>query len=655
MSHITGLRIDNFGRYKGTHELALQAKVYSIVAERTGEPGRSNWCGKSTIMYAIRWCLTGIKPKFARVEADIVTKGEREGGVDIELSDTTFVSRRRAGTSDLMVVTKDGVELRKNEAQDHIDAILGVGAGMGANDVWFLDQKAFDRILTMDPGERSDMAMRWFGLEKFANASVIALLRFKERADKLELLRSRRRILNAECVGGYTLEQEVQKLDALKVTQRAIEVQYGTASASASALGELIAIKSWRVRRADLLKRLPVEGDQRTREDYRRELEAEQTALVDARLVHVDAQRRVASATNLVSGEFDGQCPITCEACPVAGEITANRSAATKRRQSALAEVAVAMNAVNVVKLNLAEKDERVELLRKIDGMGTEIQRRIADYRERLAAPRELTPDEEAAFYGDDPADPVDGAESVAAAEAAALVRYNNAHRETWVQNEAVDRHKRRTAEIAELERQQVEQERETEIARWAARVFGKSGVTKTIITEEFGAIEDSANALLATAGIDLGVSIQWGREIQGMALACDTCGHTFGKPATPKVCPICSTTRQRKTDDKLFVEATATSGGADNLAGSAVQMAVGAYLRQRGGCELGVICIDEPFGALDEHNRSALAATIATTLDGMLLEQAFIISHTPDTADATPGRIVITATGDHSAVAVAE
>lgn len=634
---ITGLRITNFGRYKGEYELTLENKVYSIVAEREGEPGRSNWCGKSSVLYAMRWCLTGTKPKFARLEGDIITRGEKTGGVDLELSDGTFISRMRDGTTDLLVTTAAGVNLKKAEAQAHIDELLGVGAGAGADDVWFLEQKALDRFMAMDPSDRAAIAMRWFGLEPLGECATIAGTAHSAELVKLGRARSARATLEMQ-QSTEALADLQARLSTLQEAELAAEKAAEAELARFSQLNAFKGIATARERRAKLAdqmrEKLP---------DSFGPTEQDLVKAYDAAVVaHGEAVASTRRARELETGTFDGNCPVTCEECPVADAIRGDRTKAGPMRAAALRELSEAVAAKNQAQLELADRREHLEQAKQLATMNADIDASQAAVTAAWGEAEELV--------------------LVGASEAREQQRQrleeckrasDAAKRAVWSCIASTQDYKANVEALAKAREEETAQERKTLIAQWAARIFGKSGAQKSIISAEFGAIEEAANAILEGAGIDLRVTIQWGREIAGMASLCETCGHDYGKGQTPKICPTCATPRARKVDDRLFVEATDTSGGADNLAGCAVQMAAGAYLRQKGGCGLGTICIDEPFGALDEHNRAALSGTIATMLGRMALEQGFIISHTTDTADATPGRITVMASGEHSKVAV--
>jgi DNA repair exonuclease SbcCD ATPase subunit len=83
-------------------------------------------------------------------------------------------------------------------------------------------------------------------------------------------------------------------------------------------------------------------------------------------------------------------------------------------------------------------------------------------------------------------------------------------------------------------------------------------------------------------------------------------------------------------------------SGAADDLAGLAISLSVSSMLRAERGSAWGVVCLDEPFAALDRANRKNLARGLISAL-AFQWEQALVIAHDDATMDGMPNRIVIT------------
>lgn len=82
-----------------------------------------------------------------------------------------------------------------------------------------------------------------------------------------------------------------------------------------------------------------------------------------------------------------------------------------------------------------------------------------------------------------------------------------------------------------------------------------------------------------------------------------------------------------------------------DDLAGVASQLAVAEWLLERRVSPWGCMLLDEPLAACDRRNRAAMATALARLFRRPTgIRQALVISHSPDTLDAFPGRITVIA-----------
>jgi len=216
---------------------------------------------------------------------------------------------------------------------------------------------------------------------------------------------------------------------------------------------------------------------------------------------------------------------------------------------------------------------------------------------------------------------------------------------------EALTRWDAARAAADDLEQQVKELEFQVRVHQVAAQVFGKGGAQRRIATRALGQIQQVANTLLAEHGIDLRVVLEYGRELATIADVC-TCGRAFPKTAKVKQCEACGAPRGKKWDDKLYTALSNVSGAAEDLAGVALQLAAAKWRAAARGTAWGVLAVDEPFGALDGHNRAALAHALVGMAGGSF-EQTFVIAHHNDVLDVMPHRLQIVADGDWSRVEV--
>jgi DNA repair exonuclease SbcCD ATPase subunit len=369
---IKGMRITNWQRFKGEHEIELGAGVTSITARHTDNPARSNWLGKSTLLWAIRFALFGEVP--TETLDDAISHGEPELAVDLELIDGFFVSRsrKRGKSTDLMVSTPDGRELFGGQAQETICEHIGMGSEDFERTAW-IGQKQIHRFVTATPSERSQIVSEWLALDRVDQASAKA--RAKASQFEREIGATRARL--DELPAPFDLDAKRAELAGVKREQAAAQANarawevYREACArrdravqavdffkqEIAGLGAPLDCEGKRAELTALHAR--VEAVRATEREARRvrEANADRLVLADKHVRRDEARRQVEilrgqldgmgngdasafesevetaagdvaklvrdhfNASKLARGDWDGHCPIACEQCTVAGAV----------------------------------------------------------------------------------------------------------------------------------------------------------------------------------------------------------------------------------------------------------------------------------------------------------------------------------------------
>jgi DNA repair exonuclease SbcCD ATPase subunit len=91
-------------------------------------------------------------------------------------------------------------------------------------------------------------------------------------------------------------------------------------------------------------------------------------------------------------------------------------------------------------------------------------------------------------------------------------------------------------------------------------------------------------------------------------------------------------------------------SGGADDMAGVALQFAASEWLRTRRHAAWSTCVLDEPTAQMDPAHRKAFARMV---LGETAFEQVLVVSHHQATLDALPGKILVVAGEGGSRVSV--
>jgi DNA repair exonuclease SbcCD ATPase subunit len=649
------LTLSNWYRFRGEHAVPLRAGACGVAARSEADPERSNWLGKSSLLTAIGFALFGSHTK-AR-DDDWITDGEERGGVELELSDGSVVSRtRRRGSSTQIELRRPGQRsAHQAAANDAIAAHVGLSEADFAV-VGHVRQKEVDLLVRAKPGPRLEMFSSWMPeLALLREAEDWARRGLQARSDQEQDARreavaaeARLKELACELAPGVDVDAD-GAVDAARRELAAMESRLREAAAAARGRaerlkGDAASLRGWA---ADATSaRLGEEAEQDLREAEARlrgrDAEGARVATEAARRAAADTHATLRRASEdaqtkrrLASGSFDGRCPLVPIECPARSEINGRREQNEAAMREAEAELSRAARANDEAQSALARAsgDERA-LQAELDRAAT-LKGDVARYapaRERIAR---------------DGAPPPDGQVEAEARRAwDAAIEAERA----W------SRAKQALPELAEAAERRESSRRRAEAAATAARLFrealavvGRMGAQRAVAERELRAVELGANGVLASCGIDLRVALRWGRESPTgeLASSCDACGAPCSGKA--RGCPRCGAERGPKVDPKVELELSDRSGAADDLGGLAVRIAAGAWLRDRRGSAWRGIVVDEPFGALDASNRRALASHIAAAVRSGGYRQALVVAHDAASMAALPERVTVVGLRDGS------
>lgn len=191
--------------------------------------------------------------------------------------------------------------------------------------------------------------------------------------------------------------------------------------------------------------------------------------------------------------------------------------------------------------------------------------------------------------------------------------------------------------ELAGIADQRAVTRAEVERLAWAAYAFGAAGIPSRELENAFGVAEDAMNRVLSDVGAPTQLRFSPSRELKEWEQNCLACGEVFKKGTRKHACPECGVPRRKKRRDELRLEVLDgeyTSAFELDSGGGQVLLSLGTRLglatlpgsSRRVRCE-GVI-IDEPDGALDVPNRTALHRLLTNRLPALGIRQAILITH---------------------------
>ena len=651
---IDTVTVRNWMPFQGRFDLDLPSGPIAVVALSKDNPNRSNWSGKTALLEAIRWCLFGTHRK--RYEDDVINRDENETSVAIVFTDGTRCSRsRRRGKATRVTFEQGDTVLKKRDAQDAIHRFLGLTLPDFEATLFFA-QGDTTAIVQKTSGERRKVIAQWLELEAWDRIAASIRVEARRVADTLVKLRGHREVIEGRRdADGYFRDEEVETGNP--VIDRAL-AQGRAAGAWFAARESMAEIQAEKQRIADNeIARLDAErfeqrkgGLHQIKSDLARlgkntpspdDLEEMDRAaeLADQALGEASAAvRRARSA--LV--DFDGQCPVMRRECPAAATVQEMEEG----RREAYEEARGAF--VGAEELQIETRGKLVaaqSLLKKRD-------RLVRDFNSEKAALREMA--KSASRY--DPG--VDGDQATLTAqltEARAIERHAaQLWRETHRLEDAATQ---LDAEIAEITVQINDRAEEAAKLSLALGCAGPTGVPSAIAELSLLRLEERGNELLAGTGLTF--EFGYDRETKSLEPSCRECGYAY-RGQKDKKCPACGIHRAKKRADELEIlvddgrvieDASAKSGGAKVLIGSAIRLAAGLMLRELRHSTANFALIDEPFGSLDPENRGLLAQTFASMLGAVGLEQAFVVSHDTRILDALPTRIEIVSHGERSTI----
>jgi DNA repair exonuclease SbcCD ATPase subunit len=656
----------NYGPFRGTFTLDLAASgadVFAVTARWEDDEDRSNWGGKSYLVHGIPLALFDEYPS---ASADgWVSEGEKEGILEISTSDGSKIDRSRVigQSTQLRYLPGDAATAKDFASGKHGQAELEKRIGLSSKDFFatsFVRQKEVNRFVVATPGERLAIVAEWLGLDRLRDArkragSAFVSARASVIANKVEpptelLDRLEHDVLGVRYDTIQDDDAELRKtvadeLETWKLNVR--ELEKGVESARAKfevergEIARVAKLESDAARFEELaetgrsyqakLKVLPVVGDAELADAVARK----ENALVLVRKTREAFER----AGELARGEFSGSCPVNGRSCPVAKEISGDLERNRKLLKTEKANLDTAAKA----------SLEAQEVTAKLESSARE--RELVE--ERLKATADQARGLKAAFQearklGEAPK-PVQTSQEAYEAAVRSLegARTHLRSIEVWLRDfEAFS--KRNALYRAKSE----ETARELAIAADQVEVFARAEreIGRATLLE----IEEIANRLLGSAGIDLTVRMSWGRETGTLEPTCHRCGWSYPRGQATKACGDCGAERLPKIEERLDLVASARSkGAAEDLAGLAIQLAAAAWLRAERGIRWGVVVLDEVTASLDKSHRRSIGRVLATMIREAGFEQGFVISHSPDVVESLPGRIEIVASKSGSKVRV--
>lgn len=641
---IARLRLSNWMCFPDA-DLVLEGKPYAVVARRSDNAERSNWCGKTALFEAIRFALYG-SHRF-RTDEEWITRDAGSGSVEIVLDDGTTIRRTKARNKPaqlFLLAPGAAVGPTKDEAQRAIEQLVGLNERDFEATCYF-EQRQMARLILAKPEPRTEIVSSWLRLDPLRACEADVSRELRAVLDEMDSIQKRIAI-NAGVADTFS-NASLEELDKARppieeLLQKKIKLQREAVEAHARAEAIVKDQDDAEKHAAVLVEGREVKAKIRALDEgaLRDRVVETGNKLGKARATLQIAKEEVQKRRVIASGSFDGACPVVPMECPAKQKINAMRTEAAAALEEARGKLTAASDAATVA----TEEDETAAAeLAAYERLTQRMEHLRVREKELRAAAQAV------ARIGEDVDLHALRAKVDRATEDVAEVRTT-----LKMLDEKVSAIEKALKANADLSNQLDALNKRASTLREALIIFGRNGAQRRLAESALAEIQTGANEALASCGIDLRISLLWSREGKGFAEACEACGHPYPSSVKVKECGRCGAPRGAKTINRLEVELSDRSGAAEDLAGGALQLAASAWLRADRGAGWGVAMLDEPFGTLDASHRRTFGAHLATMLSGRYgFAQSFVIAHHSSALDSLPGRIEVVSDGRTSTARV--
>jgi DNA repair exonuclease SbcCD ATPase subunit len=677
--NISSVKIENFMRVRKAKSSFKDKDIVGVIAQNVKNKKRANHQGKTSVIEAIRWCLTGRSRAVRDIE--LIHYGADFVKVSVCLVDLDgnkhIVTRGRDSNNigSLVFGTIDDM----SAAQAAINDLLGM-TPEDFDQVFYFQQQEIHQFMMLPPDKKKTMLMGWLKNDHWKNREATVVKDAKDMKDKIKTLQmelaSKQKNLGDEQQLQDEYGLKISKLAVLKDSRAKLEEDLFKLKNSIKI--SVDDVKKFKVKLVEIDKKiasLDVTTSQRNRIEhltnkYKMELEGSdgwEAKLKHKRAVVSELAQSFSDANaemRLINQKLDtfkkhkhGLCPLINEPC--------DRIKATPERMEELRELAdKGTNAVNLCKeaaeLNQASIAKLEEIQDKTNKL-VKLKLQLSEIENAESVVKALELDKKNIEEGLASFDPTISEKIEDAQEA-----YTSADDQMQIISRGVGALKSKLDvicserdNIVTINEQIITFTQELNDLQYIAFMFGKKGIPSLEIENCFQEIEDNVNFILSSMNGEYAVSFKPDRELSSWEEHCVACGHTFAKGARKPECPECGTERLKKRKDELRVMVVESgreisfdmaSGGLKTIISLAVRAALSMLIRRQNNSTFSVLFLDEIDSALDEAYRETLMDLVSQVFVKRLgFSQIFWISHNKSISQSVPHTLLVKGFETHS------
>jgi DNA repair exonuclease SbcCD ATPase subunit len=670
------IKIKNLGPFKSTKIELSDKDVIGIQGRWKGNSRRSNQSGKSFLMEAIKWNLTG--QSRADKDIELIHHGSDYGEVEVCIGDgsDTHVIRRGKDSKNNSVL-EIGAKDKSKEAQETINKLIGFLPNEFDMTLFF-KQEEINMFMDLKPQEKKKYIMQWLENHYWEDPYSRANKDYLSEQKHLDELKNNLVYLEDKLMGmSSTLEADLKEresdLEAAKVELGKLESQVkklekSLNTDSVSDLKESLSDLSKRRRfinsQMEKYRELCQEIDRLEEQVKSNKIEKPKfdESTIYKNIASTEASIREVSSKIKASKNLTGVCPVLNESCD---RVKVNQSdidnwvkvkSTLEKQLSSYQEGVTEIENYkkyfdrarrNKDKLDiLVEQKNKFDLKENKDSL-KEIDNEIKITEEKIQALNTRNTSTLISQYKNDIEDKKDSIEEIISD----IARIKN----------NIELKRKLKQEVSELTVKIKDKASHVDDLKYVSFTFSKNGIPSQEIENAFTEIQDEINFVLSQFGTDMEVIFSADRELNEWEKSCVSCGYVFPKGYSKKDCTECGAAREKKRRDELQLKVTKggqeygfymESGGGKTILSLAIRVALVRLKLRKTGSQFKVLFMDEVDAPFDEHNRDSFISLVNNVLIKKLgFLQVFWVSHSKIISEAIPHTLMVTKKSTYSEV----
>jgi DNA repair exonuclease SbcCD ATPase subunit len=665
---LKSLKITNLGPYQGEHEIDLIDKdIIGVIAKSTTNARKSNQSGKSFLVEAIRWIITG--ESRAKTDFELVHHGEDfgEGILVIEDEDQDYVIRR--GRSEKEGILEINFEDKTSKAQAAIDKLIGFDS-KELDMTLFFEQGNTNTFIDLPSDKKKKYIMDWlendYWVDIFTKANneyVVENKELNEMKSKLSHMENTYESLS------HNMKDELEKIN------KDIE----KAEAHIQLLEEKLS-KIKTVSTVDQRKTLDNRLKELRRNLDRVESDDEQYSIILHKLVKLDKEigdfeiqdypksseieveignlqrdKRDLDSKIESASELTGVCPILNQSCDrIELDKKELRSWKEKKleivdtikeKRKLLEEVQEYEEQKIAIDKKKSSHADLVESSKKYDvvALKKESSNIICEIKEVKKCLEDLE-------EGNDPT-----------IEIKAKIKESSELRDELIYDKAalegkIEARQELKKNIKSLSAKITDKAVIVDDLKYVTFVFSKNGIPSQEVENAFSEIEDEINYVLSEFGTEMEVIFTADRELKDWEKSCHSCGFVFPKHYKKSECEVCAEPRMKRRKDELQIKVLKNnsefayymeSGGGKTILSIAIRIALARLKMRKTHRNFNVLFMDEVDAFFDDENRDKFISLVNNAITKKLgFEQVIWVSHSGMIKDSVPHVLMVVNSG---------